>query len=454
VPSSFRVAPIAASFIAAAALPFACGGSGASGSPPTDASGENLSVPRHFEAGAGEGEAASDAPDEYVAQAPHCARAADAGPPSPFDAGGDALPDVVASPQVLNFGGPVLGTPTFVSVTFLGDSLADPLDDFIASVGCTPYWHTVATDYGVGDAIAAPAARLTEAAPSTIDDTAIRGWLASKIEKGDPQFPRPALGTVYVVWYPDGTSISLQGSTSCHDFGGYHEGGQLTDGTPFSYAVVPRCRGEDQTGLASLTLAASHELIEASTDPQPETMPAYSFPDANHIGWGLYVGAEVGDMCELDADDAYVPPGFPWVVQRIWSNRAAWAGQTPCVPADSSSYFYATAVPTDVAMLDLVGTPQPYPAVHIAVGTSGTVAVQAIGSGTSGTMQLQAIDPDVLFGRTPRLNLTLDANVAAAGATVHLTIQKLSGDPLGVEPFLLETTMNGRQTLSWGVTSD
>jgi len=445
--------PIAC-LVAAAASPFACGGSGGSASPSQDASDDNPSLPRHFEAGFDEEAEVADAPDEYVAQAAHCARTADAGAPEPFDAGADALPDVIALPQVVDFGGATMATPTVVSVTFPGDTLADPLEDFVASVGCTSYWRTVGADYGVGDAVASTPVRLAEAAPATIDDTAIRAWLAQKIDSGDPQFPRPATDTIYVVWYPDGTVITSQGSTSCQEFAGYHQGGQLADGALFSYAVLPRCDGDDQTGLASLTLAASHELIEASTDPQPDTMPAYSFSDANHIGWALFAGAEVGDMCELYNDDAYVPPGFPWVVQRIWSNRAAWAGQTPCVPAESSAYFYATAVPTDVATLNLLGTPQSYPAVHIPVGTTGTVAVQLISNGSPGTMELQALDPAELFHGSPHLNLTLDATVATSGSTVHLSIQKVSGDVSGAEPFLLEATMNGRQTLSWGVTSD
>ena len=453
MPSLLRAWPIV-SFIAAAAVPFACGGSGGSATSSHDASDDNPSLPRHFEAGASEAAPAADAPDEYVAQAAHCARAADAGLPAPFDAGGDAPPDVLALPQVLSFGGSPLAAPTLVSVTFAGDALADPLDDFVASVGCTSYWRTIGADYGVGDAVASTPARLAEAAPAAITDATIRNWLAKKIETGDPAFPRPAPGTIYVLWYPDGSVITAQGSTSCQDFGGYHQGGQLNDGTLFSYAVVPRCRGDDPSGLAALTLAASHELIEACTDPQPDSMPAYTFPDANHIGWGLFADGEVGDMCEFDNDDAYVPPGFPWVVQRIWSNRAASAGETPCVPAVSTAYFYAAAVATDTVTLDLLGTSQSYTAVHIPVGTAGTVAVQLISNGSPGTMQLQALDPGVLAGRTPHLSLTLDSATGASGTTVHLTIQKLSGDPSGVEPFLLAATMNGRQTISWGVTSD
>jgi hypothetical protein len=449
-----RLAPLAPAVAVLALVPFACGGPGASSGGSVDASADNPSLPRHFEAGAGDEEAAADAPDEYVEQAPHCVRAADAGAPTPFDAGADALPDVVALPQVESLGGQALTAPTIVSVTFPGDSLADPLDDFVASVGCTPYWRAVAADYGVGDAVASTPVRLAEAAPTTTNDPTIRAWLAKKIETGDPQFPRPAPGTIYVLWYPESTSITLQGSTSCDSFGGYHEGGALTDGTPFSYAVLPRCDGDDQTGLAQLTLAASHELIEASTDPQPDTSPAYTFPDPNHIGWWLFANAEVGDMCELDNDYAYVPPGFPWVVQRIWSNRAAWAGQSPCIPAETPDYFYAAAVPTDVAPLNLVGTPQSYPAVHVPVGTTGTVDVLLVGNGASGTMELQAVDPTMYTGAPHRLNLTLDTTTANPGATVHLAIQKVSGDPSGAEPFLLYATMNGRQTLSWGVTSD
>ena len=453
--SSFRLAPIA-SFIAAAAVPFACGGSGGSSTSSRDASDDDPSIPRHVEASPDE-EGAADAPDEYVAQATHCTRAGDAGDagaPATFDAGSDAPPAILALPQVVGSGGATLAAPTLVSVTFAGDPLADPLDDFVASVGCTSYWRTVGADYGVGDAVASTPVRLTEAAPATIDDTAIVAFIAQKIDAGDPRFPPPAPGTIYVLWYPDGTVITAQGATSCQSFGGYHQGGHLTDGTPFSYAVLPRCPGDDEPGLAALTLAASHELIEASTDPQPDAMPAYSYADANHIGWALFAGAEVGDMCELDDDDAYLPPGFPWVVQRIWSNRAAWAGQTPCVPADSPSFFYAAAIPTDTAVLDVQGTPQSYPAVHIPVGSTGTVAVQLISNGATGTMQLQALDPEDLFQGSPHLNLTLGATSGAPGTTVQLTIEKLSGDPSGAEPFLLETTMNGRQTISWGVTSD
>jgi hypothetical protein len=437
----------------ATSVPLACGGATSSAGP-TDAGPDVTHIPRHYEAGVYD--AAVDAPDEYEAQAPHCTRAPDAGSPAAFDAGADATPDVVALPLVVNFGGPTLHAPTFVSVTFPDDTLADPLEDYIASLGCTDYWRRIGADYAVGDAVAGPPVRLTEAAPSTIDDTGVRAWLAKKIDGGDPQFPRPAPETVFVVFYPDATQITLQGMTSCQEFGGYHESGQLSDGTPFSYAVIPRCHGAGLDALATLTVAASHELIEACTDPQPDAVvPSYALTDVNHLGWALLAGAEVGDMCELDPDAYFAPTGFPWVVQRIWSNSAAWAGSAPCVPATSADYFYAAAVAQDAVTLDVTGTPQSYAAVHVPVGGAATVAVQLVSNGPTGTMQVEAIDPGPLLGIPKRLGLALDATGGAPGTTLHLSIQKLQGDSnIGAEPFQLSATMNGRKTISWGVTSD
>jgi hypothetical protein len=451
VPSA-RIARLVALALVSPIL-LACGGT-ASSAGPADAGPDVTHIPRHYEAGVYD--ASTDAPDEYEAQAPHCTRAADASAPTPFDAGTDATPDVVALPLVVNLGGPTLHAPTFVSVTFPGDELADPLDDYIASLGCTDYWRTIGADYAVGDAVAGTPVRLADAAPSTIDDTAVRAWLAKKIDDGNAQFPRPAPETVYVVFYPDLTQVTLQGMTSCQQFGGYHEGGQLSDGTPFSYAVIPRCQASGLDGLATLTVAASHELIEACTDPQPDAVvPSYALTDANHLGWALFAGAEVGDMCELDPDAYFAPTGFPWIVQRIWSNRAAWSGSAPCVPATSGDYFYAAAVAQDSVTLNVTGAPQSYAAVHVPVGGTATVAVELVSNGPSGTMQVEAIDPAPLLGLPKRLGLALDSTGGPPGSTLHLSISKVQGDPsVGAEPFQLNATMNGRKTVSWGVTSD
>jgi hypothetical protein len=392
--------------------------------------------------------------DGYVNQAPHCVRT-DAGVAAAFDAG--AEPDVVALPQVVGFGGTTLHHPTFISVTFPSDTLADQLEDFTASVGCTDYWHAITADYAVGEAVAGPPVAVTEKAPTTIDDNQIAAWLVAKIDSKDPQFPRPATDTVYALWYPESTTITLEGAQSCSGFGGYHNGTQLADGTPVSYAVVPRCPQQGGgTVMDGLTTAASHEFIEACTDPQPMTAPAFAAPDSNHSGWLFAEASEVGDMCEFDQSAYYQPPGYPWYVQKIFSNSAAWAGTNPCVPADSPSYFYAAAQVPDMESLDLVGDGMPVPTavVTLAVGATVTVPVLLVGSADVTSMQLQAFDLNQFTGQPSVLTLTLSPDTGAPGQTVQLTITKMSAEPMGAGGFAILSQSGQTQTFSIGMTTD
>ena len=449
-----RLAPLAPAVAALALVPFACGGSGAASGGSVDASTDDPSLPRHFEAAVGDEEAA-DAPDEYVEQAPHCVRVADAGAPTLFDAGADALPDVVALPQVETFGGQPLATPTIVSVTFPGDSLADPLDDFVASVGCTPYWRAVGADYGVGDAVASTPVRLAEAAPTTTSNPTIRAWLAKKEStRAILQFPRPAPGTIYVLWYPESTSITLQGRTSCQTFGGYHEGGALTDGTPFSYAVLPRCDGEDQTGLAQLTLAASHELIEASTDPQPDTQPGLHLPRPEPPRLVALRqrrgGGHVRALQRRRVRPAGVSLGRP--AHLVEPRRVG--GAVAVHPRRDARLLLRDGGPDRRGHLESRGDAPVLsggarPGGYDRHGRRAPRQQRRVGDDA----ELEAVDPTIYTGEPHRLNLTLDTAAASTGATVHLAIQKVSGNPSGAEPFLLYASMNGRQTFSWGVTT-
>lgn len=440
--------------VPAAAL-YGCGGSTARPSIVADAAPESAAEVPEASVDSSPGHDGDATPDAgYQNQASHCVRT-DAGIPDPFDAG--AEPDVVALAQVVGFGGTTLHHPTFISITFPADTLAAELEDFTASVGCTDYWHAVTADYGVGEAVAGPPVALTEAAPSTIDDTAIAAWLVQKIDSGDPQFPRPATDTLYAIWYPASTTITLQGVTSCSGFGGYHNGTQLADGTPVAYAVIPRCPVQGGGSLIDgLTTTASHEFIEGCTDPQPYTAPAYAAPDTNHLGWIFAEASEVGDLCEFDQSAFYQPPGFPWYVQKIYSNRAAWAGTNPCVPADTPDYFYAAPEVPDTASLDLVGTGTPVPTavVHVPVGTSVTIPVLLVGSADIPSMQLQAFDLNQFTGQPTVLSLSLSAASGAPGSTVQLTITKNSAESGGAGGFAILSQSGQTETFSIGVTTD
>jgi hypothetical protein len=398
----------------------------------------------------------------------------DAGSPTPFDAGG--VPGVASLQQVVSGGGPVVRQPTFVSVTFPGDPYAADLNDFVSSVGCTSYWSTLA-DYGVGAAVGAAPVQLSESAPATIDDVMIGTWLAGKIDNGDPLFPRPAPDTVYVLWYPASTTATQGGLATCSGSGGFHSLAMLGDGTHIPYAVVPRCQPDagNANNVAYLVSAASHELAETCTDPQPALNVAYGLTDPNHLGASIAGLAEIADVCEGAQDSYVLLQGYPWPLQRLWSNRAAWQGQNPCVPYSTTETFYAAPIVSNTKTVIVGSTGHTLSdqaaVVQIAVGASATIDVRVV-SNLTGAPALQVVAFDgtnFLNGGTAHLALTWETDgstvsadtavTAHGGDTLRLGIHKNSADGSGLETFILfVTTMDAsgttKESFTWGLTAE
>lgn len=122
-----------------------------------------------------------------------------------------------------------------------------------------------------------------------ITDADIRKELSLQIANG--VLPPNDLDTLYMIYFPSGVTIDLNGLISCQDFGAYHfakKTGGLRANNLF-YTVEPECN----SGFDYLTFAASHEFAEATTDniPTPGSVP--DFPQA----WNDVHGFEVGDLC-------------------------------------------------------------------------------------------------------------------------------------------------------------
>jgi hypothetical protein len=290
---------------------------------------------------------------------PGAMAAVDAAPDASNDADADQallypaeLPP--SPPQILSFGGPIMKAPRLVPVFFADDDsqIVSSVEEFVEQVGHTSFWTAATSEYGVGPAVAEPAIHLSASdnPPLAIDDTAIMAWLGGKLDGDDPSFGVPDAETVYVLFYPAGVSVTLEGETSCVGFAGYHGDFQL--GAPYAgqsvaYAVIPRCatfRG--MHGLDVVTDVASHELIEAVTDPFARSNPAYLEVDDGHAYWNFFgTGTEVCDMC-VQVDDANLEfAGLPFMVQRCWSNAAEAAGHDPCVPVPPGEVYF-NSVPT------------------------------------------------------------------------------------------------------------
>jgi hypothetical protein len=400
--------------------------------------------------------------------------------PGPADSGaGDAPREVVAPdvpeagmaypaphspmPQAINLGGPVMTVPKIVAVTFPGDALAPNISQLIAAFGKpTSYWAGATAEYGVGPVVSTKTVASTYFPPKTLSDSAIKAWLASQL--GAPSadagggwsgLPTPDGDTEYVLFYPDTVTIGVPGGLSCQQFLGYHDDFALNGGY-VSYSVIPRCPapGPDISAIDSLAMVVSHEVVEMAVDPLPTDNPAWFTVDADHLGWTLIAGPEIGDLCAAFPDSFYRPADLPYLVQRVWSNRAAAAGHDPCEPEGSSPYFNAAPVLGDTIAVgaDRMGFPATTKGVTIPVGQSKTVELDLFtDQPASGPVTVQAIDLDRQYLGPAELSFAFDKTTGRNGDKLQLTITVVGAGIGNVEPFWLQATLGVNQAVWIGL---
>jgi len=368
--------------------------------------------------------------------------------------------------------------PRLVPLSFQGDALADALDAFVAQlVADTSYWSGATAEYGVGPLSTVPPQHVAEAAPASLTDAEVQAWLTSKIMAG--AVPRPNENTIYAIFYPQGTAVTLGGGTLCQDsaggFNGYH-GDYVLIGNgfvaPVSYAVIGRCPPpvKSASAMDMVSGEASHEIIEAATDPRPMTRPAYDSIDPDDQGWALIAGSEVGDLCDGFPDSFYKPSGIDTLVQKVWSNVAAKASHDPCQPQGASPYFNAAVVVTDtISIADPQGLVAPVQTkgVAIPVGSERDVELDLYSDApTSGAWTLFPQDMGFSVGATTAtLSFSFRDPVSCAAAwgagalcgqgqngdKVHLRIKALAKSPLGVSPFWILSTLGAHHAVWTGL---
>jgi hypothetical protein len=272
--------------------------------------------------------------------------------------------------------GGIVASPQLVTVTFPGDPLTDELQAFGKAVEGSQWWSLVTSGYcegrggaciSVGAAAlsvvypTAPAKSYTDtgrAEPTTKHPSSLQKWLADAITNGDLPSPEPApadsniSSTIYLLYFPASTDIILDGQGGCFNDDGYH-GAMEYGGVQVAYAVISECSGRGMgvppiTTLESTTITASHEILEAATDPSAITTGYYlDLNDPSTFGWSdAEFGGEVADMCVdvFGFDQDEWDEGFTY--QRIWSNAQAAAGTDPCAPV-RTDFVYFNAAPTE-----------------------------------------------------------------------------------------------------------
>jgi hypothetical protein len=347
-------------------------------------------------------------------------------------------------PQVADLGGMTLSGPKIYPVFFPNDdpNTVASLADFSMHIGGTSYWTATTSEYGVGPATGMAPIKIAQPAPGQIDDSQIQQWLAQEFAT-NPAFPVPDANTLVILYYPAGTTITLQGRASCQVFGGYHQGVTVGNNVTIAYAVVPRCASVTMTTLDMTTGSASHELIEAATDPRPGQDPAYAQVDDADIVWELSLGGgEVGDLCAQFPDVFTMFPGFNYTVQRTWSNKAVKAGKDPCQPElPGEVYFNAAPVLPDMVPITIQGQMVTIRAVKVQVGTPKTIPVQLWSEGPTAPWTVTVSN----LSNTPHATLSLDKAMGQNGDVFNLTITVPAGTPTGhLEPFIVKSVSSSQ----------
>ena len=313
-------------------------------------------------------------------------------------------------PRIEDRGGPFLRHPRVVAITFEGDDVevVSRLERFGKEITRTPWWRAATEGYCrnggdcIGEGQVGAHVRLEEALPDRVHAVDIAALLTRETKRGrfDPLSPE----TLLLVYLPPG--VTLFDAFVSRYCGGrpraFHRALRLGK-TTIPYAVMPRCGSE-----AELTAAASHEIVEATTNPDPARRGFAFVPSSSNLGFTA-AGVEPVDPCGLITMDRHWTSESGFTVQRVWSNRAAAQGHDPCVPAIPET-TYVALVPHQ-------------PTVRLQnLGESVQVAVQAASDRPVAGWGVSALDMWGTRDQQRYVEVTLDRSRVTAGETGTLTI--------------------------------
>ncbi|MCC6763975.1 MAG: hypothetical protein IT293_04855 [Deltaproteobacteria bacterium] len=323
---------------------------------------------------------------------------------------GDAELIARALPRLVHRGGPFLAHTRIVTVTFAADdaALVRHLARFGDVITRSGWWRTVTEGLCAANGECMGTGRpgrhvvLADDLSAELHATALAALLERAIAAG-------TLGaldddTLVLVYLPAG--VALRDAFVPRYCGGgprgFHRALRLPAQT-LPYAVVPRC-GD----AADLTATASHEILEAATNPDPSRR-GFAFDGGSTTAGFTAAGVEPVDPCGLLTRAGHRTTADGFVVQRAWSNRAAARGIDPCVPDRSDRPFHAL-VPAQ-------------PTIRLRrPGERATVVVTAAASQPTAPWDVAAIDLTGEQRGARYLDVSLDRTRAAAADVLTLTI--------------------------------
>jgi hypothetical protein len=221
-----------------------------------------------------------------------------------------------ATPHLQFFGGPLLTHVAIHPVWWRSTTrFQAAFNSFYPSVVNSPLYALLG-QYNIGTGTAVNGVTDTDTA-TTVSDASIHTELNRLFANGS--LPAPAANNYYPVHFPQGVHITgPDGSRSCVQFCAYH-GTYVRNGVNVNYGVIPDvgdagCNGGCGTNASvqnNEQSVASHELVEATTDPAVGLATVIGAP----LGWYDPNNGEIGDICNGQQGTTN---GL--VVQKEWSN--------------------------------------------------------------------------------------------------------------------------------------
>lgn len=355
-------------------------------------------------------------------------------------------------PQVVPAQG-AIDQPRIVPIFFPNNTLRTQLTSYVQNYVARSASYAVMAEYGVTNTSVTSAVVLSTSPASSVTDTEIQALIQARVSDGT--FPSADGKTVYILFYPQATTISRSTSKSCVDFAAYH-GWTKVGLQDAPYAVIPQCSASSlPSTLPSLTVSTSHEITEAVTDPIGLSL--FEMNDPYSLWFAPFSGNEVADMCEWLSDFAVTEVGIG-TSARIWSNVAMRNKKNPCLPAPAAapSFFAIPFLPEirtvqinnslrQTELLTLTGTASR----TIEVRLSSDAATPSMITAEAEEIPIATVSvpsPPKILSFTWQEAPAAARVTAAAGSTVHLQISANSAPQSAYTTFRVYATI----TLSGG----
>ncbi len=346
--------------------------------------------------------------------------------------------------QLTKNSGPILTAPVIVTITWDVDTGRSTFEAFGDAIGGSSYWSAAVGEYGVGASTSGTAnhIHLSSTPPAQWGDTDIHNFLNQSLGS---VLPAPTSQTIYVFYIANGTTFVFNNQNACNSIGGYHDSFTSTSNGVISYAVLPNCSSDSKT-----TQYASHEIGEASTDPQPSNSPGLLGFDDPYLAFEEWQRGNVenGDACEFfpDSDYTEVQP-FPYSVQRLWSNKQGPLGHSPCQPY-TAPYFNVAPLGIGNITVNLSGEGGPAnfqtQGYTCALNATCQIPIGIYSDAQTGPISVSVAESNPLVNPvTGRLTLSIDSNKTSGvnGEKTFINVTVTAVGPLNAELLTVITTL-------------